>query len=406
MTTDTEPDMTDAQSLTIDAPAVVRPDEELAIRITGVEPRATVEFEAAMDDRSGVTWRSEATFTADESGTVDLTTQAPDSGTYGEARPMGWLWSMQADEEDQLVTELMHAETTTIRLQATASGERAEHRIERGFEHEPITRTDVSTDEFVGTVFEPEGDGPHPGVLVLHGSGGHRTVFRAALLASRGFSAFALQYAGEAEILPEEVVEVPVTYFDTAAEWFRSRKAIAGDSLGLVGHSRGAEIGLWLGAHRDWVGPVVSSVGSSVLWDTPEATPAWLDENGEPLPFVSGRGKPTLCEGQLDEADPADREAATVPVERLDGPVLFITGEQDPVWPARRLADIAMERLDGTDFEHRYEHLNYDDAGHFITPPYLPKSHHVFAGSPGGMVEADSDSWPVVLHYLTEGLEG
>lgn len=403
MNTETPPN--DTQPLSIETVQTSRPDEEIAIKITGSEPGASVTFEAAMADASGVMWRSESTFTADEDGVVDLRTQAPESGTYGGARPMGWLWSMEADDEDQLVTELMHAETTTVTVRASTGSETAERQIERGFDDESIVRETVATDEFVGTVFEPADCGPHPGVLVLHGSGGHSPVFEAALLASHGYSAFALQYIGEAEILPEEIKEVPVTYFDTAAKWFKEREEISEEPLGIVGHSRGAEIGLWLGAHREWAGPVISYVGSSVLWNTPWEAPAWLDEQGDPLPFVPGQGKPTLCEGQLDEANQETREAATIPVERIDGPVLFISGEQDPIWPARRLADIAMDRLDEADFEHRYDHLSYEDAGHFITPPYLPKSHHVFGGTPEGMARADVDTWPVVLEYLEDGFE-
>lgn len=392
-------------SLAIHAPDRSLPDEEIAVRITGAPPGETVEFEAAMADEDGVIWRSESTFTADSEGTVDLSEHSPDAGSYDGVRPMRWLWSMQADDEDQLVTALMYTEPTVVRLRASAGEQTAERRIERGFDHVDISRTAVETDEFVGTVFEPAGDGPHPGVLVLHGSGGHSPNFRATLLASHGFSAFALQYIGEHGLLPERIVEVDVAYFDTAAEWFRAREAVADESLGLVGHSRGGEIGLWLAAHRDWVGPVVSYVGSSVLWNTPSGDPAWLSENGEPLPFVSGKGKPTLLEGQLDEADATTREAATVPVERLDGPVLFISGEKDPIWPARRLADIALDRLDAAEFEYDYDHLTYDDAGHFITPPFLPKSHHVFGGTPSGMARADADSWPAVLDCLRSGFE-
>jgi dienelactone hydrolase len=403
MTTD-ENSTTTAQ-LAIEAPERSRPDEQIPVRITGAPAGETVQFEASMDDASGTTWRSQATFTADSKGRVDLTTDSPESGSYDGVRPIGWLWSMTAADEDQLVTEFMHTETTTVRLRATAGDETAERRIERGFEGEPITRSEVATDDFVGTVFEPDEEGTHPGVLVLHGSGGHSPVFEAALLASHGFAAFALQYIGEPDILSEEIQELPVTYFDTAAEWFLSAESVTGKELGLVGHSRGAEIGLWLSANRNWAGPVISYVGSSVLWNTPTEAPAWLDKNGAALPFVSGKGKPTLCEGQLDEADDETIEAATVPVEDIDGPVLFITGEQDPIWPARRLADMAVDRLEQSDFEYSYDHLTYDDAGHFITPPYLPKSHRIFGGTPGGMACADSESWPVVLDYLSEGLD-
>ncbi|WP_195892538.1 hypothetical protein [Halopiger goleimassiliensis] len=45
------------------------------------------------------------------------------------------------------------------------------------------------------------------------------------------------------------------------------------------------------------------------------------------------------------------------------------------------------------------------DAGHFVTPPYLPKNHRVFGGTAAGMAEADADSWPAALEYLAAGLD-
>ena len=399
------PDTDDtAQTLTIEAPETARPDEEIPLRITGVAPGATVELAASMDDSDGCTWRSEATFRARKDGTVDLTEQPPVAGSYDDVAPMGWLWSMEADGGMQSVTdatELMHTETTTVTFEASIENQTATAQVRRGFETEDIRQEEVTNEEFVGTIFEPSDDGPHPGVLVLHGSGGQSPVFEAALLASHGFSALALNYIGDAEELPDEIDEIPVAYFDTAADWFSERDGVADEPLGIVGHSRGAEIGLWLGAHRDWAGAVISYVGSTVLWDTPSAAPAWLDEDGEALHYVTGQGKPTLCDGQLDEADEETRDAATIPVENIDGPVLFISGDKDPIWPARRLAERGMDRLDDADFEYAYDHLTHDEAGHFITPPYLPKSDHIFGGTPAGMAHMDATSWPVVLDYLS-----
>ncbi|WP_114578655.1 acyl-CoA thioester hydrolase/BAAT C-terminal domain-containing protein [Saliphagus sp. LR7] len=126
---------------------------------------------------------------------------------------------------------------------------------------------------------------------------------------------------------------------------------------------------------------MISYVGSGVIWDIPTGAPAWVDDGG-PVPAISGEEKPTLLEGQLDAADEDQRQAATVPVEGIDGPVLLISGGEDAIWPARRTAEMAIDRLERADFEYAYAHLTYDNAGHFITPPYLPKSHHVFEGTP------------------------
>jgi dienelactone hydrolase len=264
--------------------------------------------------------------------------------------------------------------------------------------------TQVEQEGLVGSVYEPAASGPRPGVLVLHGSGGTSVAFTAALLAEHGFTAFALQYIGDDDALPDRIHRVPVSYVDRGACWFQSHAAVADGPLGIVGRSRGAEIGLHLAANYDWAGPVVSYVGSSVFWNTPSEEPAWVDADGETLPFVPGMGKPTLCEGQLDEATAQELREATTPVEQLDGPVCFIAGEADPVWPADRLAEMAVERLERADFDHEYDHRSYGDAGHFITPPYLPKAHHVFGGSPKAMARADADAWPAALDCLDAGL--
>ena len=74
--------------------------------------------------------------------------------------------------------------------------------------------------------------------------------------------------------------------------------------------------------------------------------------------------------------------------------------------PAQSRPDEAIDRLDGANFNHAYEHRRYDDAGHFITPPYLPKSADLFGGPAAAMADADADAWPAVLDCLDRGLRG
>lgn len=387
--------------LTIEAPERSPPDRQITVRITGAAPNETIEFEASMRDADGVEWRSSATFAADARGVVDLTERAPVSGAYEGVEPMGWLWSMRAAAE-QRVTALQSPESTTVRLRATAGSDAAERTIARAIDA-PISRPSVGRDDLVGSVFEPAGDGPHPGVLVLHGSGGRPLLREAALLASHGFAAFAVQYVGDHDALPDELVRVPLSYFERAATWFGERPAVTDDRLGIVGHSRGGEVGLLFGARSDRIGAVVSYAGSGVVWDTPAEEPAWIDD-GEPIPYVTGRGEPTLLAGQLDDADAATRRAATIPVEDIDGPVLFVSGADDPVWPAARTASMAIDRLDRSTVEYEYDHLRYDDAGHFITPPFLPKTDPAFGGTVSGTARADADSWPTALAFLRRGV--
>jgi len=394
-----------ATTPTIDAPAESRVDEPIDVRITGARPGESVTVEATTTDTEGVTWRSTATFEADAEGVVDLSELAPTSGRYEGVAPMGWCWSMTADDaEDALVTDLMDGSDLTVRLQATADDATAERRITRTVVPDGVTRTEVDRDDLAGTVFEPPGEGPHPGVLVLHGSSGRPALFRAGLLAAEGFAAFAVHYADDEVPVGDGIRRVPLPYFDRAAEWFGERDRVAPDRLGVVGHSWGALAALLVGARSDWPGAVVSYNGSGVVWNTPSGEPAWIDEDGDPIPYVSGKSKPTLCEGQLDEADAETVDAATIPVEQIGAPTLLLSGGEDPVWPARRLSEMAVDRLRDADVDYAFEHCSYDDAGHFVTPPYLPKNHPVFGGSPRGIATADRDAWSTALEYLHRGI--
>src|SRR4051794_23525033 len=65
--------------------------------------------------------------------------------------------------------------------------------------------------------------------------------------------------------------------------------------------------------------------------------------------------------------------AATIPVERINGPVLLISAGDDRTWPTTRLSAIAEERLARHNHPYAVRHLHYPRAGHgIIPPPYGP----------------------------------
>ena len=264
----------------------------------------------------------------------------------------------------------------------------------------------IDHDEIVGDVFEPTNGGPGPGVVVLHGSNAIRRQYVAGLLAQRGFTAVALQYF-DAPGLPKELMEVPLGYVETTTEWLLDHKSVTGDQVGLLGYSKGAELALLAGSQFESVGAAVSISGSGVTWQgfsNDVFSSSWA-LNGDPTPYISlvdegWEGNPIQgYTNSLEAASEEEIEAATIPVEEINGPVLLISGGEDRIWNAVRLHRIAEERLANHDHPS-FDHLVYDDAGHVITPPYLGLSE-IEGGTRAGKAEASHDHWPQVRETLS-----
>ncbi len=69
-------------------------DEVVKIKVLGLEPGQEITLIASMHDGVDHKWESNATFIADNEGIVDLSMQAPITGTYTTLDPMGLFWSM------------------------------------------------------------------------------------------------------------------------------------------------------------------------------------------------------------------------------------------------------------------------------------------------------------------------
>jgi len=221
-------------------------DVPIVIRLAGAKPMEPVTIHADLEDYFGVPWVSHATFTADESGRVDLEQDAPLTGSYPGVDSMGLFWSMTARDPTPVVTrsrDSLHVKLTaetndTIPASAT---------VQRLVVPDGVTVRDVRQQGLVGTFFQPLGPGPHPAVITLSGSSGGLYEPPAALLAGHGLARLALAYFGF-EDLPGELVSIPLEYFETALGWLQCQASVSRDAIAVVGSSRGGELALLLGA--------------------------------------------------------------------------------------------------------------------------------------------------------------
>lgn len=61
--------------------------------------------------------------------------------------------------------------------------------------------------------------------------------------------------------------------------------------------------------------------------------------------------------------DAGAMQRAAIPVERMRGPVLFVSATRDEVWPSAEMAQAMMRRLQAHGFPHVAEHVAVD-GGH------------------------------------------
>lgn len=156
-------------------------------------------------------------------------------------------------------------------------------------------------------IFEPTGPGPHPAIVLFHGSeggGAGLLMFTAASLAREGFVALVYAYCG-APGTPEKLVEIEIDDAERAVYWLASQRSVNGGQIGLWGVAQGAEFAVLLAAdmqekdHPRVAAEPIVMIAAVVAHDLPSNVSAgwdWdglqelKDERGEPRPAWTLRG--------------------------------------------------------------------------------------------------------------------
>ena len=387
-------------------------DERIRIALSGLAPHAAVTVHLRGGDNGE--WTSSATFAADDSGTVDLTRMAPVRGSYKEIDPMGLFWSLERQRgqtPDPLSTDDARAPESWTLTAEVAGQVVARIAVRRRSVAEGVRFTRVRTNGLAGTFYEPSSAGAHPAMIVLGGSEGGipGPAGFAGGFASRGYSVLALAYF-RAEGLPNLLSNIPLEYFGTAIAWLKAQPTVDANRIGVVGGSRGAELALLLGSVYPSLRVVVANMPSNVVvggcCDPGRWFYAWT-VGGRPIAAMPPRGRRAAV----------DAQQAEIQVERINGPILLLSGKDDGVWPSSESAEKIVARLKRNHFQFAYESLVYEHAGHGIARPYTsttnlngqrnPTSGRLVdrGGTPSGTAKAREESWPKMLAFVGRALD-
>jgi len=275
----------------------------------------------------------------------------------------------------------------------------------------------------IGDLYLPPTSGRVPGLILLGGSDGQPMKERSTLLASNGYAVLNLFYFGHGP-LPKQFAEVPLEYLTNAVSWLQAHERVDPTRVGLIGYSRGAEAALLIATFRSDVKAVVAVAPSSVIWPGPGASgyfhSAW-SLNGKELPYVPikfSKGFGTFLKEVRRETQIEHRplfedglknkqavELATIPVEKIRGALLLISGKDDRVWPSAPMAEMIVGRLRDRQHTFTFQHVCYENAGHSfglpgVTPSDNRKASFKMGGTAAGNAEAAVRSWQTTLEFL------
>lgn len=409
----------------IATPSNALADEPVSIRAIGLPPSQIVTIKATVKDDTDNLFQSQAFYKANKAGEVDLEQASSLGGDYVGVHPMGLFWSLKPKrafhrlvKKDVMNTPLRICLELydSICLQDTVRiPPKASQTVQRWFVGPGVKREQIREGRVRGALFLPPGEGPFPGIIDLFGFTGGLVEFRASLLASHGFAVLALAYFAY-EDLPEELLEEDLDYFEEAANFLLAHPKIQQPGIGVISTCKGAEIGLAMACYLKQVAATVCINGPTTILDFPlryrdlVVTPIIGQAVEQTQVHVSG----ALCfrhctDGLQNKLKPQN----ILPVEKAQGKILFIVGENDECLDGKWHVQRAMDQLRSYG-RSSARMLAYPGAGHFIDPPYSPfciASWHPFFGRPllwGGdpvaHAAAQEHSWREIQKFFRQHL--
>ncbi|XP_061698418.1 peroxisomal succinyl-coenzyme A thioesterase-like isoform X2 [Syngnathoides biaculeatus] len=403
-------------------------DEKLAILVQSAPPGARLTLHAFHRCEDGHGWEAFAHYLTDAAGSLNVSEDPSLGGTYYGVEQMGLLWSIRPvpGSKPGLRMRKMNVQTPmefTISVYRdhitdfTNQVPQASQLVERWYMAPGVLRIPVTDHGLTATLFLPSGPGPFPAILDLWGGGGQLVEYRAALFASHGFAALALDY-----MMPKITVEtgkmVDNTYFEKAFSFLLEHPGVLAERVALFGLSFGVSVTLKMATYSHVVKPrcVVCISGSHVqpVDGSVADILSYFDRNAHKAQL---NDKNQAIMRNLLLPIPSD-PAFKVDVGRVQCPLLVVVGEDDQNWPASESAKDMKEMMERAGNVHLLTVLSYPNAGHLLEPPYSPhtrvssfrsvgsrqKLTALWGGECAAHSLAQEDSWKKTLDFLRHHL--
>jgi len=186
-----------------------------------------------------------------------------------------------------------------------------------------------------------------------------------------GYAFLAIGYFGcknTSEILDKIAIDAVYNSINTAVK----NKKINNKKIAVIGGSRGADLALLLASYYSSITCVIGISSSHAVFPghTQQFNSSCWTINGKELPFipVNEEAIPFLMKRDLRGAfeamlkDTVAEQKALIKVEKINGPILILSGTNDEIIPAVEMGKKIMGRLKENNFKNPYEHLVFEGS--------------------------------------------
>jgi dienelactone hydrolase len=217
----------------------------------------------------------------------------------------------------------------------------------------------------------PDGAPKRPLLVVVGGAEGGNAWAGARAQGMRnrfladGYAVLAIGYFGLPDT-PAQLDRIALEGVRKAILDAANNPAIEPRCIAMMGGSKGAELSLLLASRTPEIKAVAAVVPGSAVFvgHTDGFDTSSFSDNGVELPFVpmTEQAVPALMAGDKRKVfdtllqDKAAVARARIPVEKINGPVFFLSASQDDLWASREMSDDMMATLKQARFPHAHEH--------------------------------------------------
>jgi len=406
-------------------------DSKVTIVISELPPDGKVNLKAHMcfPWAKNVKFESEANFTADENGCVDLSKQKPDSGSYNYIDSMGIISSLNvtSGKFNDISQNISVDESLFIDITAESGQDKASARLERLFKLPEIKNQKING-EFIGEFFYTENN-DYKTVLMIGGSGGElgANLPIASLLASHGFNVLTVAYFSE-KGLPPKLAEIHLEYFEKVFAWLNNNPLTANKDIYLHCTSKGGELGFILASRYHFIKKVAAFAPHAYCFQglNFKNVSSWTYKE-QPLPYIRLKNKTLFANmiGCFIKNKPfgythtymkallgaKNKQDARIKIENAQADIIMFAGKQDNIWNANDGCAEIMETLNKNKYRYKYELHTYENAGHPFYAPYIipagmssmkvaPRITFSSGGTLEGNAEALIDSWVKMIVFF------